>query len=156
MEICIKQIDMLENNMNDFIRLEDSWDMVKTSVGCTILALKGVFNLMSVEECNEIRRPSSVFAGGNLLRRLSSAFAGSSSTSSRQSSVSAPLASARRDSSTVEYHTPNYLRASVSKRCADFASFVVVIPTAVELLPAHAAVYHPAHPGGNGRRNQPL
>jgi len=116
MEICIKQIDMLENNMNDFIRLEDSWDMVKTSVGCTISALKGVFNLMSVEECNETSRPSSVFAGagGNMFRRLSSAFVGGSSPSSRHSSVSAPPASARRDSSTMEYITPNYLRATVS------------------------------------------
>ena len=42
-EICIQHIDRLEDNMNDFIRLEDSWETVKTSVGCTISALKGVF-----------------------------------------------------------------------------------------------------------------
>lgn len=119
MEICIKQIDMLEDNMNDFIRLEDSWDTVKNSVGGSVSALKGVFNLMAVESNDD--SPTSHqssgsfnFGGGNMFRRLSSAFVGGSAPSSRQSSFSVASTASKRDSLMPEYRTPNYLRNSVS------------------------------------------
>lgn len=120
MQICIKHIDMLEHDMNDFIRLEDSWTTVKASVSCAIAALKGIFSLMAVEESNgghahnEGRSASSAsygFNGGNVLRRLSSAFTGGSVNPTRQMSSAS---TASRDSLSAELPTTNYLRHSVS------------------------------------------
>ena len=116
-EICIQHIDRLEDNMNDFIRLEDSWETVKTSVGCPISALTGVFNLMAIEDGNDeqsSRSASSVFGGGNVFRRLSNAFVGGSAPSSRHSSFSMASTTSKRDSLPPVYRTPVYLRNSVS------------------------------------------
>lgn len=125
MEICFKQIDMLENNMDDFIRLEDSWETVKASVGCSVSALKGIFNLMAVEDSNDVRQTSSpstapfAIGGGSMFRRLSNAFSGAtggSAPSSRHSSLSVASGPSKRNSDSLvpEYRTPNYLRNSVS------------------------------------------
>lgn len=117
MDVCIKQIDILENKMEDFIRLEDSWSTVKASVGGAISALKGVFNLMAVEDCNEGRnsRPGSFsFSGGSVLRRLSNAFAASNATPGTRSPSISTTSSRGSFSFTPEYHTPNYIRNSVS------------------------------------------
>lgn len=118
-EICIRQIDMLEKNMSDFIRLEDSWETVKASVGLSTTALKGVYSLMAVDANydGQISRPASAafnFSGGNMLRRLSSAFAGGSAPTSRHSSFSSANTSMKRECLSPEYKTPNYLRNSVS------------------------------------------
>ncbi|KAL1306034.1 hypothetical protein AAFC00_004162 [Neodothiora populina] len=121
MEICLKHIDLLENNRTDFIRLEDSWETVKASVCLSTTSLKAVFSLMAVENsASDCQQPSTSvgsfnLGGSSMFRRLSSAFSGGSNPSSRRSSMSiAPSPTGRRDSSTSEYKSPTYLRNSVS------------------------------------------
>lgn len=46
-EVCLYQIDSLEDSIGDFIRQEDSWSMVQCAVGSAVTAVKGVFSLMS-------------------------------------------------------------------------------------------------------------
>lgn len=125
-EVCHKQMDVLESNMDDFIQLEDSWTTVKTAVDCAIAALKGVFSLMDVED-NRGRssRPASFsFGTGTVFRRLSNAFVGgnqapsiSPGVSSRSSSIANTNVGSRSSSVVPEYRTPNYLRNTVSDSC---------------------------------------
>jgi hypothetical protein len=93
-EIVLKHLSGLEDNMYDFIRLEESWDEVKSSVGYSISALKGVFSLMSGDA-----EPDSPTVGassrsssmtGNMFRRLSSAFVSGPVSGGRSSAGSLP------------------------------------------------------------------
>lgn len=128
MDICLKQMDLLETHMDDFIRLEDSWSTVKSSVSCAVAALRGIYNLMAINEPHPdgrtSRSASFAQATGGVFRRLSSAFAttslaGPSPASSRQPSVaqSSANSSSRSNSIVPEYRTPNFLRNSVSSAC---------------------------------------
>jgi len=89
-EITLKQMDSLENNLTDFIRLENSWAAVRNTTMCTITALRGIYNLMDVceshSESSGSRRGSFVRATGMAFRRLSSAFTQPSPTQSRPAS----------------------------------------------------------------------
>lgn len=125
-EVCHKQMHVLESNMDDFIQLENSWNTVKEAVGCAITALKGVFSLMRVENNNEDRssRAASFSLGSNtVFRRLSNAFGASTTavspaaSSSRSSSIATGMPGSRKNSLVPEYRTPNYLRGSVSDSC---------------------------------------
>jgi hypothetical protein len=89
-EIVLKHLSALESNMHDFIRLEESWNEVKTSVGHSVSALKGVFSLMSGE--TEPESPtvgassrSSSFSG-TMFRRFSNAFSVAPASGARSSS----------------------------------------------------------------------
>jgi hypothetical protein len=93
-EIVLKHLSGLEGNMHDFIRLEESWNEVKTSVGHSVSALKGVFSLMSGEI-----EPESPTAGassrsssfsGTMFRRFSNAFSSVPASGSRSSAGSLP------------------------------------------------------------------
>lgn len=44
---CLKQMDDVEEYMDDFIRLEYSWSCIQNSVDAAISALRGIFNLMA-------------------------------------------------------------------------------------------------------------
>ncbi|THW22710.1 hypothetical protein D6D23_05939 [Aureobasidium pullulans] len=132
-EVVLQQLAALESNMHDFIRLEESWNGVKASVGYSVSALKGVFNLMSGEPDSPTVGASSRSSSfsGTMFRRLSSAFVSapapasqsrSSSASvptSRSSSFSQPSHHSNRSSSfhAPEYKTPNYFRNSASSAC---------------------------------------
>lgn len=132
-EVVLQQLAALESNMHDFIRLEESWNGVKASVGYSVSALKGVFNLMSGEPDSPTVGASSRSSSfsGTMFRRLSNAFVSapapashsrSSSASvptSRSSSFSQPSHHSNRSSSfhAPEYKTPNYFRNSASSAC---------------------------------------
>lgn len=45
--VCLKQMEDVEENMDDFIRLEYSWSCIQNSVDAAISALRGIFNLMA-------------------------------------------------------------------------------------------------------------
>jgi hypothetical protein len=93
-EIVLKQLSGHEGNMHDFIRLEESWNEVKTSVGHSVSALKGVFSLMNGEIEPEsptvgASSRSSSFSG-SMFRRFSNAFSSVPSTGGRSSTGSLP------------------------------------------------------------------
>ena len=126
LEISLKELNDIENKADDYIRLEDSWNMVKAAVVSSITTLKGIFRLMDAsQEQQKLPRTSSIAsASGSMLRRLSNAFSGPSSSSRSSSVVSTsaiPSGSYARHSSVRStgpvYRTPNYLRNSVGNGC---------------------------------------
>ena len=90
-EISLKQMDALENNMTDFIRLENSWASVRNSTVCAITALRGIYNLMDMSETGSeaasSRRGSLALTTSGVFRRLSNAFTPTSPARSRSSSI---------------------------------------------------------------------
>ena len=134
MQVCLKEMSEIEHKLDDFIRLEESWNNIKASVVCTVTGLKGVFSLMDTTNPAESqksspRNSSIASASGAVFRRLSNAFAATPSTghASRSSSIaSAPgfnvnFANHSRNASVSSmgpvYRTPNYVRNSVSAGC---------------------------------------
>ena len=130
MEIVIQQMDSLEMKLDDFIRLEESWNTVKASVACSITGLKGVFSLMDPTELQPPEqtpsRSTSVASG--MFRRFSNAFASPPSpTSTRSASVASNYNAAghTRNGSVSSissltspvYRTSTCVRAGVSNGC---------------------------------------
>jgi hypothetical protein len=133
--VCMKEISEIEACVNDFIRLENSWTTVQSAVESSVTALRGILNLMAVDENTEEfkRRSSSSVSAMNMLRKFSTAIgagfhlqnpppykAGSrsnSSASTRVSSISTQSnPSALRNSFTLAIPTklPKTPRSSVS------------------------------------------
>ncbi|KAL1597144.1 hypothetical protein SLS60_008726 [Paraconiothyrium brasiliense] len=44
--VCLKEMEAIEDNLDDFIRLEYSWNSIQSSVDAAISALRGIFSLM--------------------------------------------------------------------------------------------------------------
>ena len=44
--VCLNEMEAVENNLDDFIRLEYSWNSIQSSVDAAISALRGTFSLM--------------------------------------------------------------------------------------------------------------
>lgn len=116
-EIVVKQLDIIDQKMDDFIRLEDSWNTVKASVVAANAGLKGVYYMLDTHEPCEPPRPLSISnAGSSVFRRLSNAFQGSpyptsstrNSSASSRNSVSGPP---------PVYRSPTSVRNSVSLGC---------------------------------------
>jgi hypothetical protein len=142
-EIALKEMLALDTKMNDFIRVEESFNTVKASVVSAVTGLKGVFWLMDTsypsspvdaKSSASTRSASFASAGAGMFRRLSTAFAPASvpsANSSRRSSIASQaanlnLAAHRANSisstgtgstSTPVYRTPNYVRSSISSGC---------------------------------------
>lgn len=121
MEVTVPELDLLDQKLNDFIRLEESWNVVKASVIHAATGLKGVFSLMemSTEADNSPASSSNTASyGSQVFRRLSNALAGSLPAHSRASSVaSLPTNLGRKMSEYPVYKTPNYVRNSVNSGC---------------------------------------
>lgn len=121
MEIALQEMDLLEHRLGDFIRLEESWNIVRASVVCAVTGLKGVYRLMdqgpSQDSQKTSPRSSSIASAGSaVFRRLSNAF-GPPAPHSRTSSITSQHSGLRNSSiSSVGpvYRTPNYVRNSVS------------------------------------------
>jgi hypothetical protein len=45
--VCLKEMEEMEEYMDDYIRLEYSWSTIQSSVDSAISALRGIFNLMA-------------------------------------------------------------------------------------------------------------
>jgi hypothetical protein len=45
--VCLNEMERIEDNLDDFIRLEYSWSCIQSSVDAAISALRGIFNLMA-------------------------------------------------------------------------------------------------------------
>jgi hypothetical protein len=125
MEIALQQMDLLDQKLDDFIRLEESWNTVRASIVGSIIGLKGVFRLMDPTNPQDSpksspRNSSIASASSAVLRRLSSAFTGPAPQHSRASSIASFNNSARNasvSSTGPVYRTPNYVRNSVSAGC---------------------------------------
>ncbi|QIW95195.1 hypothetical protein AMS68_000713 [Peltaster fructicola] len=82
--VTLRQLDSLEAKMDDFIRMEESWNVVKAAVVCSITGLKGVFELMDPNlpsNKSSPRNSSIASASASVFRRLSNAFTPSAANS---------------------------------------------------------------------------
>jgi hypothetical protein len=122
-EVVIKQLNSVDAKMDDFIRLEESWNTVKGSAIACNAGLKGVFYLMDTTDPqgDKVAPPSSIASAGSaMFRRLSTAFQSPPPPppkALRSSSVATVGASSGSMSPAPVYRTPNYLRSSVSHGC---------------------------------------
>lgn len=122
-EVVIKQLNSIDTKMDDFIRLEESWNTVKGSAIACNAGLKGVFYLMDTTDPqgDKVVPSSSIASAGSaMFRRLSTAFQSPPPPppkTLRSSSVATVGASNGSMSPSPVYRTPNYLRGSVSHGC---------------------------------------
>lgn len=123
-DIIAVQTARMEQDTDDFIRLEDSWSTVQRAVVSAIGALKGIFNLMSINDrgdcgCKRARSGSNS-SSTSWVRRMSSAFTSgstgvSSSAASRRGSIASFIQSPPSMSSPATLVLPT--RTSISNAC---------------------------------------
>ncbi|KAJ4346618.1 uncharacterized protein N0V89_010549 [Didymosphaeria variabile] len=168
--VCLNQMEAIEDNLDDFIRLEYSWNSIQSSVDAAISALRGIFSLM--ERSN--------LSTSNSSRNLSISSAGSAETGgsgfrSRQSSTASafgglikrafthsqnmgppPVAApkhGRTNSLSVPDANPRGLRLSISAACPTKMSTYTDHPhTFLTTIPP-TPIVHDAHDTPKGTAN---
>ncbi|KAK6433752.1 hypothetical protein LTR95_010071 [Oleoguttula sp. CCFEE 5521] len=136
-QVSLQQMQALDTKLDDFIRLEESYSVVKTSIGSAGAGFGGFFFLKDTNSASEFpgssanspRSNSIASAGASMFRRMSNAFAPSAAVSSRSASVASTNSAAHTRNGSVSslhstgtqqqpvYRTPNYVRNSVSAGC---------------------------------------
>ncbi|KAH7091171.1 hypothetical protein FB567DRAFT_267449 [Paraphoma chrysanthemicola] len=100
--VCINEMAQIEDNLDDFIRLEYSWSCIQSSVDSAISALRGIFSLMAASNTNTNFINNSNPTQGFFSRNLSVSSAsgsdqgGNSSTRSRNSSTASAFSFIKR------------------------------------------------------------
>jgi hypothetical protein len=56
--VCLNEMALLEDNLDDFIRLEYSWNCIQSSVDAAISALRGIFSLMAAPNTITVNTPT--------------------------------------------------------------------------------------------------
>jgi hypothetical protein len=80
--VCLNEMNTIEDNMDDFIRLEYSWNSIQNSVDAAISALRGIFSLMATSN------PTYPLSNASRTFSVSSGLSeGGASIRSRQSSI---------------------------------------------------------------------
>jgi hypothetical protein len=130
--VCLHEMEVIEDNLDDFIRLEYSWNNIQGSVDAAISALRGIFTLMerSVGSANSSRNLSvssagSESGGSNFRSRNSSTASAFGSLLKRafnqSQNMSPPSPAAHKHSRAGELSvldaSPRALRLSVSGAC---------------------------------------
>lgn len=77
--VCLNEMNQVEHNIEDFILLEYSWNLIQSSVDSAISALRGIFSLMAVPNTSNNPFPSSIG------RNMSCSSAGSEHNASNRS-----------------------------------------------------------------------
>lgn len=119
-EVVIKQLNSIDTKMDDFIRLEDSWNTVKGFVVAANASLKGVFYLMDTTDPQGDKAvPSNgiASAGSAMFRRLSTAFQSPPSSPPKAARSSSVVTAGAPMLSVPVYRTPDYVRNSISQSC---------------------------------------
>ncbi|OQO07962.1 hypothetical protein B0A48_06754 [Cryoendolithus antarcticus] len=136
-QVSLQRMQTLDSKIDDFIRLEESSSVVKSSIVSAVAGLRGIFSLMDTNSTpespgssgNSPRSNSIASAGASVFRRMSNVFAPSVAVSSRSASVASNNSAAHMRNGSVSslhsngtqqqpvYRTPNYVRNSVSAGC---------------------------------------
>jgi hypothetical protein len=127
--VCLKQMDLIEDSMDDFIRLEYSWGCVQSSADAAISALRGIFSLMDRSQAanSENPRPRNLSVssatgpeGGGGFRSRASSTASALGLFKRAFShaqLSPPSTQKPFRTGSIAESNPRGLRASVSAAC---------------------------------------
>ena len=131
--VCLNEMEAIEDNFDDFIRFEYSWNSVHSSVDAAISALRGIFSLMERSNIsNNSSRNLSVSSAAGSEGGANSFRSRQSSTASvfgglikRAFSTSQPMGppslavpkSGRLNSLSVPDSSPRGLRLSISAAC---------------------------------------
>lgn len=152
--VCLKQMDAIENNLDDFIRLEYSWNGIQNSVDSAVSALRGIFNLMERPNNSALPSPSS----RNLSVSSAAGSDGPGSFRSRNSSTASALSMIKRAFShsnmlpppaprstragSLPDANPRGLRASVSVACpTKIPNYTDHFPTLLAPIPPTPSVH---------------
>ncbi|CAO2653934.1 Nn.00g106670.m01.CDS01 [Neocucurbitaria sp. VM-36] len=102
--VCLNEMAKIEDNLDDFIRLEYSWNSIQSSVDAAISALRGIFSLMAIPNlCNN---PIVPHHGRNLSVSSASSDHGGASTRSRSSSTASAFGFIKRALSHSQIQSP--------------------------------------------------
>ncbi|KAF9733429.1 hypothetical protein PMIN01_09112 [Paraphaeosphaeria minitans] len=131
--VCLKEMEAIEDNLDDFIRLEYSWNSIQSSVDAAISALRGIFSLMersnlSTSSSRNLSVSSAVGSeggGSNFRSRNSSAASAFGGLIKRAFSQShnmgppppTPSKAGRASSLSIPDANPRTLRLSISGSC---------------------------------------
>jgi hypothetical protein len=58
--VCLKEMEAIEGLMDDYIRLEYSWNSIQSCVDAAVSALRGIFNLMATSSGQSTARTMSI------------------------------------------------------------------------------------------------
>ena len=124
--VCLNEMSHLEDNLDDFIRLEYSWNCIQSSVDSAISALRGIFSLMSPSNSNTITSATSNSnpPQGLFGRHLSvssnseSEHGGAASTRSRNSSTASAFSLIKRAFNHGQVQYPQMARMGRSSSVA--------------------------------------
>lgn len=111
--VCLNELSLLEDNLDDFIRLEYSWNCVQSSVDAAISALRGIFTLMAapnvnMNAANNVHPPQCLF--GRHLSVSSNSESDSASSRSRKSSAASAFSMIKRAFSHGQIQPPPSVR----------------------------------------------
>jgi hypothetical protein len=110
--VCLNEMSQLEDNIDDFIRLEYSWNCIQSSVDAAISALRGIFSLMAPSNTGptvvNTPQPSQGLFGRNLSVSsiAGSDFGGAASNRSRNPSTASALSLFKRAFSNAHVYPP--------------------------------------------------
>ncbi|KAJ4374962.1 hypothetical protein N0V83_002041 [Neocucurbitaria cava] len=110
--VCLNEMTKIEDNLDDFIRLEYSWNNIQSSVDGAISALRGIFSLMAIP--NMINNPIVPHHGRNLSVSSANSDHGGASTRSRNSSTASAFGFIKRALSHSQIHSPPAARSARS------------------------------------------
>jgi len=114
--VCLNEMALLEDHLDDFIRLAYSWNCIQSSVDGAIAALRGIFTLMASSNVNSsttnnVNSPQGLF-GRHLSISLNAEpdHGGAGSNDSRNSSTASAFSLIRRAFSHGQIQVPPYVR----------------------------------------------
>ncbi|KAE8836055.1 hypothetical protein PTNB73_04021 [Pyrenophora teres f. teres] len=109
--VCLGEMKQLEDGLDDFIRLEYSWNCIQSSVDSAISALRGIFSLMATpNNNNNVPQPTS---GRNLsVSSIGSDHPGAASNRSRNSSTASAFSFIKKALSHGQNYPPPMVKST--------------------------------------------
>ncbi|CBY01996.1 hypothetical protein IAQ61_006586 [Plenodomus lingam] len=104
--VCLNEMNQMEHNMDDFILLEYSWNLIQSSVDSAISALRGIFSLMAVPNTSNNNFP--LLIGRNMSTSSAGSEHNNASTRSRNSSTASAFSFIKRALSHGQIQPPQF------------------------------------------------
>ncbi|KAF2853820.1 hypothetical protein T440DRAFT_290428 [Plenodomus tracheiphilus IPT5] len=167
--VCLNEMNQVEHNIDDFILLEYSWNLIQSSVDSAISALRGIFSLMAVPNTSNNPFPSML---GRNMSISSASSEHNASTRSRNSSTASAFSFIKRALSHGQIQPPQPrnprtgsvslsisppeanargFRASMSAACPTKMSTFGAHPhTVLTTIPPTPSVHDVSSANGNG------